>query len=183
MTALAIGTLALTPNDVGGISVGLSAGLSGGTGTGYSYAIYRGTDPNFAAGPSTLLATVNSMPYLDSTPGQGVQYFYGVVGSDSSATTVNAIPAGLTGASSSVLIYASAQPNTAGLNLVFVGDSITLGAFLFQAGTMTTPTAPFLCKHSSSVFWGREISTAKTPARTNRVPSTGSPAELLQQSH
>ena len=60
MSALAIGSLALTPNNSGGISVGLSAGLSGGTGTGYSYAIYRGTDPNFTANSAaSLLATVS----------------------------------------------------------------------------------------------------------------------------
>ena len=143
--ALTVGALTLTETDAGGISVGVSSGLSGGTGTGYSYSIYRGTDPNFTAGPGSLLATASGLPYLDTTAQAGVQYFYGVTGKDSASSAVFAVPAGITGAASGTQLFAAAVPNTAGLNVVFVGDSITYSAGVSNAGTMLSPTAPFFC--------------------------------------
>ena len=139
---LAIGNLNLAPSQ-SGITLSLTAALSSGTGSGYSYAIYRGTDPNFTANSGSLLTTQTSMPYTDTTAVAGTQYFYGVVGSDSSAATVYSTPANLTNASTSVLYYASAQINTTALNMVFVGDSITYGLGVSNAGTMSSPTAPY----------------------------------------
>jgi lysophospholipase L1-like esterase len=143
-SSLAIGTLTATPSSTG-VTLSLSAALSGGSGSGYSYAIYRGTDPNFTEAAGMLLATVGGLPYTDTSAGPGVQYYYGVQGSDSAANTVNALPAGLGSWSPGSPAYAPAQLQTRAMNIVFVGDSITYGAGVSNAGTVNSPTMPYFC--------------------------------------
>jgi lysophospholipase L1-like esterase len=142
--ALVIGTMTATPS-AAGITLALSAGLSGGTGAGYSYAIYRGTDPNFAEGAGTLLATVSSMPYTDTTAAAGTTYFYGVHGTDGGG---NAVDAGLPGTGATGLsgpLYVAGTPNGPDLAIVFIGDSITYGVGVSNAGSVASPTAPYFC--------------------------------------
>lgn len=143
-TALAIGTMTATPS-ASSVTLALSAGLSGGTGAGYAYAIYRGVDPNFAEAAGTLLATVSTMPYTDTTAVAGTMYFYGVHGTDGGG---NAVDAGLPGTGATGLSnapYVASTPNGPDLAIVFVGDSITYGAGNANPGTMLSPTAPYFC--------------------------------------
>ena len=140
-SALTIGTLTATASYTG-ITLSLSAALAGGTGSGYEYLIYRGTDPNFAANGSSLLATVSSMPYTDTTAVAGTQYYYGVVGLDGGSDTVNAYPGGLGTVTTTFLMYVAAQLQTQPLAVVCIGDSITYGSGVTNAGTVNLPTMP-----------------------------------------
>lgn len=150
---LTIGTLSAVQSSAN-ISITTSAPLAGGSSAGYSYAVYRGTDPNFTANGSSLLATVTTLPYVDTTAVFGTEYYYGVVGTDSLAHTVNAIPTGLASASTTTLFYVGASLLSQDLCLVAVGDSITYGATSSNPGTIIAPTAVFYAIQSLQRTYG-----------------------------
>ncbi|MHB8287229.1 MAG: hypothetical protein ACYDD1_21490, partial [Caulobacteraceae bacterium] len=147
---LGMGTITATPAYGAGIVLAASSGLVNGTGTGYAYNIYRGTDPAFTEGAGTLLAGgVTSLPYTDATAVAGVQYYYGVNGYDSSNTIVQAVPVGLGAPTAGLPYYSSAQLLGQDLNVVFIGDSRTFcqycsvsaiqGTVNLSAGSATPP--------------------------------------------
>jgi lysophospholipase L1-like esterase len=117
--------------DTTSVTLSISAGLSGGSGSGYTYRIYRDTSPNFSPGPKSLLATsatLESTPYLDRDHlNQGAVYFYKVVGVDGAGDTVGAVPAGLTGAEDHGPLSTAAELTSPAIDVVYIGDSITQG--------------------------------------------------------
>ena len=131
-----------------GVILQLPSGMTGGSGAPYSYRIYRGTDANFTASPATLLTTVSSMPYTDTSAQVGTQYFYGVTGVDSSGSTIASVPTGLTVVPSIPNMYIGAQIQKRPLAIVFMGDSITFGTGVTNAGTVNAPTVPYYVMNS-----------------------------------
>ncbi len=141
---LEIGTVTAAPSSRG-IAVTLSSPLSGGAGVGFTYAIYRGTTPDFIANEFTRLATVVSMPFLDTSTEKGIHYFYGVVGSDAHFNSIAAVPAGTDKWEPDYIPYVTAVARPQALNIVFAGDSITYGLGVRNAGTVKLPTMPGYC--------------------------------------
>ena len=141
---LTVGAITATPA-AGKVTLSTSAALAGGSGAGLSYLIYRGTDPNFVVGASSLLTTPTSLPYVD-TPPANVQEFYGIVGQDNASDSVNALPAGLTANTDSPtqLLYASAQAfPVASPAIEYIGDSLTYGYGTANPGSTTASTPPY----------------------------------------
>jgi lysophospholipase L1-like esterase len=128
---LLIGTFTAVGN-VNGITLSVSSPLKGGTGSGYSYVIYRGTTPTVSPTDATPLATVSALPYTDSSAAPSTIYFYKIVGKDNGANIVYAAPAALDGiyTSTSTDLSAAAQRPAQAINIVYGGDSITYGANL-----------------------------------------------------
>jgi len=128
--ALSIGTVKAV-GDEAGITISLSAGLSGGSGAGYHYAIYRGATPTFVGDNQALLATVDDLsakPYRDTTsPANRAMRYYRVVGSDGAGATVSATPEGFGPITPARPMPVSACLTAKPVNVVFIGDSITQG--------------------------------------------------------
>ena len=144
---LAVGTL-LALAGSHGVTLVLSQGVSGGTGNGYGYRIYRGKEPHFTPDQASLIATPASLPYTDpDPPAPFTVSYYKVVAYDSAGATVNVFPAGLTRtsvsrittplaapAASQLPVFASPpppppqKPDQRAINVVNIGDSITAGA-------------------------------------------------------
>ena len=141
---LAIGSLTASPCSRG-IVLSLSAALSNGTGSGYRYSIYRGVTPDFIVNEFSLLARIDSMPYLDNAVSDGTSYYYGVVGSDDGLGSVTALPAGTELWHGDATPYVTAVARPHALNIVFAGDSITYGLGVRNAGTVKLPTMPGYC--------------------------------------
>lgn len=137
-----VGTLSASEASTG-ITLSLSSNASGGAGSPYTYRIYRGTDANFTANAASLLATVSSMPYTDTTVVKGTQYFYGLVAVDSAGATVASLPSGLSFVGSIPVQYVAAMNEKQPLAVVFIGDSITWGSGVTNVGTVLSPTVPF----------------------------------------
>jgi hypothetical protein len=150
---LTIGSLSASATSTG-ITLSLSAGLSGGTGSGYTYSLYRGTNPNFTANSGSLLSASATFPYSDATAVQGTLYYYGVVGSDSSASSVAANPAGVGAWTPSYVPYVAAQAAVGAINIVFDGDSITYGAGGTNGGTMSSPAMPYFAATKLGKLFG-----------------------------
>jgi lysophospholipase L1-like esterase len=192
---LTIGTLTAA-GKTNGIQLSLSVGLSGGSGSGYQYAIYRDTQP--AVATTTPLATVSSMPYTDTTIVAGVQYYYKLVGSDSSSNIANAVPASLTGVAVSSPLNVTAQVLAPGINLVLIGDSITAGTVSADPGpdlvnALSEMTQVRSIQYSNAGHGGTSLSEwAQTGSAYNGVwytaaasttPSDNSSAYTLSQSY
>ncbi len=138
---LAVGTVTATASQTA-VVLSLSAGLSGGSGTGYGLSVYRGTDPDFSVGPSSLLAANVTFPFTDSSPPASGMVFYSVVGQDSAGGAAYATPPGLLWAPAAPT-RVGCQVQSQGIALVCIGDSITNGAGLANAGTVLSPTMPY----------------------------------------
>ena len=141
--ALSIGTLSVS-QAAGGNQVTISAAPSGGTGSGLSWAVYRGTDPNFTQGSgSVVVSGLTGTSWVDTTGTPGTIYYYGALAADSGSDSAQSLPAGL-GSTGSVTtpMYLPGQMPQPGAAVVFVGDSITYGANLANAGSSTTGTVP-----------------------------------------
>jgi len=145
--ALTIGDLTASATPAS-ISLFLTADLTGGTGHGYAYAIYRSTTaPNFAPSSANLIATVSAFPFTDAKAPKGV-VFYKVVGSDDGGNIANAVPAALALPSEAIPLdltaalfnetypAALAPPKTKIL-VIAIGDSITYGSDLEDPGSFT----------------------------------------------
>lgn len=123
-----------------------------------NYSIYRGTDPNFTANSGSLLATVGSMPYTDTTGSPGVEYFYGLIADDGAGNFSPSLPVGLTTVGSIPLQYVAGRKfSLPPISVVFIGDSITWGAGVPNLGTMLSPTAPFFTAYRLSTVTGRAV--------------------------
>lgn len=142
--ALVLGDLLATPG-ADGIVLSLSAGLTGGTGSGYSFDIYRSTDPTFTPTADTLLTNVTALPFLDSSPLTGTDYAYLLIGRDNGGHSVTATPAGLGSVSAVQTLPTLARPAGAALNIVFIGDDITYGTDVAGSGSTAPPTLPGYC--------------------------------------
>lgn len=132
------------------ITLSVTSPLTGGSGSGYQYTLYRGTAPNFTVGSGSLLTTVSSLPHVDSTASPGMDYYYRAIGTDNDAGTVNIEPAGLTGLSPTDPPFAVCarllEPTIA---VVFIGDSITYGV---RAGLGVGP-----CAEACAVIGARSL--------------------------
>ena len=140
---LQVGSLTATPSKTA-ITLSLSSPPAQGSGSGYTVALYRGTDPNFAESASTLLAANATFPYVDTNVSVGVPYYYGALVTDGGGTTANAYPHDFLSSTAtpttSIPFYADATLNThLDVNLVFIGDSITNGYGGTGAGTASSP--------------------------------------------
>jgi lysophospholipase L1-like esterase len=132
---LAIGDLAATDSETG-VTLSLTAPLSGGSGTSLRYRIYRDTQPLVPTNGAPL-ATVESLPYTDTTAVPGTLYFYKVVGSDSTGATIAPIPAGLGEPGRGLAVAGQALAEA--WNIVYIGDSITQGAGIPDPATQAPP--------------------------------------------
>jgi lysophospholipase L1-like esterase len=134
-----MGTFAAVPSPAG-IVLSVSSALSGGSGSGYSYHIFRATSlPLVVTG--TPAFTVSSMPYTDTTVTSGTIYYYKLVGVDDAADVAYSAPAGETGVSTSAAtgLTVAAEYSSTILNLVYMGDSITAGSTLSVPATQAPP--------------------------------------------
>jgi len=127
----------------------LTQSLRGGTGSGYSYAVYRDSNaPNFVPGAANLIATTSSFPYTDFSAPAGPQ-FYKVIGSDDGGDVANAVPAGLdlplkpapldltTSLKISETYAPALAPANTKLLVIAIGDSITYGSTVNDPGNFT----------------------------------------------
>lgn len=125
--------------------------------SGSSYAIYRGTDPNFTANSSSLIANTSTMPYNDTNVSYGTEYYYGITATDGQGNYSASLPTGLTAVTGYPNLYVSAKRAAKALSMVFIGDSITWGAGVSNLGTMLSPTVPFFTVNRLAGLSGRTI--------------------------
>lgn len=162
--ALAVGYLQALPVSTG-VQLSLLpnsssvTGLTAGSGSGYSYSIYRDTQPGTLPGTGTLLVggntTLASTPYTDTTAVAGTTYYYRVVGTDSAADFAYTIPPGLTGAiQTSSLATAVAMPQPLSINLVTCGDSITANIINGSSGPADTIAPSYFTAQALSEMAG-----------------------------
>jgi lysophospholipase L1-like esterase len=131
---LTIGTVSAASDDRS-ITLFLSAGLSGGSGVGYRYAIYRGASPDFVPSPTNRLALSETLAsvYVDRAGlAPGRMYYYKVVGMDDAGDTAGALPEGLGGAQAAGPLSVAAALQGEAIDVVFIGDSITQGVGLTE---------------------------------------------------
>ncbi len=138
---LTIGTVSASDSP-DGIVISLSDGLANGSGTGFEYQIYRDTQPIVPI-DATPIATVSTLPYVDSSAKPDVLYFYKVVGKDSAGSTVYAPPSGFgnVNVTNSSDLAVAAERTSQIINIVYGGDSITYGANLSDPTHDAPPVA------------------------------------------
>ncbi len=140
-----------------GISITTSSAASGGAGAPFTYGIFRGTDPNFTANSGSLLTTVSTLPYVDTTAVPGTEYYYGVVAHDVSGSGVAALPTSLTAVPSVPVQYVAAMLKRRPIVISWVGDSVTNGAGVANNGTTLSPTVPYFADTKLAALTGRTI--------------------------
>ncbi len=178
---LAVGTL-LALAGPRGVTLVLSQGVSGGTGNGYGYRIYRGTDPHFTPDQVSLIAAPASLPYTDpNPPAPFTVSYYKVAAYDSAGATVNVFPAGLTRTSVSRISAPLAAPaafflpvlappamqkhGRSAINIVNIGDSITAGAGIgAQNAPPVTLAADLAAREGTPVFFSNQGVSGTTTA-------------------
>ena len=178
---LAVGTL-LALVGPHGVTLVLSQGVSGGTGHGYGYRIYRGVEPHFTPDQASLVAAPASLPYTDPyQPEPFTVSYYKVVVHDSAGATVNIFPAGITRSSVSNITTPLAAPAASPLsvpappapqkhyqnviNVVSIGDSITAGAGISpQNAPPVALAADLAAREDTPVFFSNQGISGTTTA-------------------
>jgi len=180
---LTVGEFTATSSPAG-ITLTVNSPLSGGSGAGYVYEIYRDSQPTIET-TGTPLATVNALPYVDSSAAPDILYFYKIVGKDSASDTVNSVPAGLEGvntATSSGLSVASLRSRQI-LNIVYGGDSITAGATIPDSGRNSPPVIASADLESMNgvrnVYFSNQGHSGHTT--TDFLPSSGGDFSSMEQ--
>ena len=165
-----------------GVTLALSQGVSGGTGQGYGYRVYRGTQPHFTPDAISLIAAPNTLPYTDPhRPAPFTVFYYKVVAHDSAGATVNVFPAGITRSSVSAITTPLAAPAASqplpvmpaasqthfpeAINIVNIGDSITAGAGIGPDNAPPVALAADLAaRENTAVFFSNQGVSGTTTA-------------------
>ena len=88
--AVTIGTVSATVASATSVTVDLSAGAAGGSGTGLTTTLWRSTDPSMTQGSATHQVGKNlTFPYTDTSLTAGDEVYYMVVASDDAGNTKN----------------------------------------------------------------------------------------------
>lgn len=196
---LTVGTLSASAGPHG-ITLTLSQGVSGGTGKGYGYRIYRGRQPHFTPDTISLIAAPRFLPYTDPHPPAALTvFYYKVVAYDSIGATVNVFPAGIPRSSvenitAPLAVPAASQPPAPApappqarfpkaINIVNIGDSITAGAGISPHNAPPVPLAADLAaREGTAVFFSNQGVSGTTTADWQPQGSLFSGAERAADS-